>query len=204
MNTPTARDALALLLEQPPINLADLVGGGGLYSLTDEHGVVRYIGETGMPFLRRIHGYHCAGDENSHKFSTIFNAGRLWQMSSADINPVKRALNDISDGKVAKGLRATFARANCKARTIHLPELSTRDRKALEDAVLAITPTENKCWNDSRNLHAYEPGGLDDFIMALSLPAGSVEALDRQRERWNSLSPANRAVIRKTRLSRRG
>ena len=97
-----------------------------------------------MPFLKRIHGYHCAGDDNSHKFSTIFNAGRLWGMSSRDVSPAKRALYVKEDADTAKTLRRLFARARCFARTVDLPELAKHDRLSLEAAVLALVPAENK------------------------------------------------------------
>jgi hypothetical protein len=203
MKTPNPNEALLVLLEGFPTPLGNLSGGGGLYSLTDEHGIVRYIGETGMPFYRRIHNYHCAGDDNSHKYSTIFNAGRLWQMSNVDASMVKRAVNDDADGKIAKELRCLFARLNCKARVIDLPHLTAPERKALEAAVLAITPPENKLWNDKRMLAAYEPDGLDDFLNALSWPMSRTTAVERQQARWNSLAEGDRIVIRRKRAPKK-
>jgi hypothetical protein len=199
MKTPDPAEALALLLGTQPVPLSALSGGGGLYSLTDELRVVRYIGETGMPFHRRIHNYHCAGDDNSHKFSTIFNAGRLWQLSSVDVSVAKRAVSDHADGKIAKELRCLFARSHCMARVIDLPHLTTAERKALEGAVLAMTPPENKLWNDSRVLEPYEPSGLDDFLTQIRWPSHRIEAVARQGRRWNGLSEGDRAVIRKKR-----
>lgn len=199
--TPRAAETLSLLLEQKPTPLAELTGGGGLYSLTDEHGVVRYIGETGMPFYRRINNYHCAGDDNSHKFSTVFNAGRLWQMSSVDVSPAKRAVSDHADGRIAKELRCLFARSRCMARIVDLPHLTTPERKRLEDGVLALAPPENKRWNDSRLLDPYEPDGLDDFLAQISWPSMRVEAVERQGRRWDSLTEADRVVVRKKRAA---
>lgn len=199
MTTPSPKDTLSLLLEGAPTPLSKLEGGGGLYSLADENGVVRYIGETGMPFFRRIHNYHCAGDDNSHKLSTVFNAGRLWQMSSVDVSPAKRAVNDHSDGRIAKELRCLFARSRCVARTVDLPHLSTMERKALESAVLSLAPPENRRWNDARVLEPYEPSGLDEFLAALAWPSIRVDAVVRQGARWNSLSDNDRVVVRKRR-----
>jgi hypothetical protein len=199
--TPSPNDTLSLLLEGAPTPLSKLQGGCGLYSLSDENGVVRYIGETGMPFSRRIHNYHCAGDDNSHKFSTVFNAGRLRQMSSVDVSPAKRAVNDHADGRIAKELRCLFARARCMARVVDLPHLTTPERKRLEDGVLALAPPENKRWNDSRRLDPYEPDGLDDFLAQISWPSMRIEAVERQGRRWGSLAQADRVVIRKKRTA---
>jgi hypothetical protein len=199
LNTPSPKDALSLLLEGTPTPLSKLTGGGGLYSLSDEHGTVRYIGETGMPFHKRIHNYHCAGDDNSHKFSTVFNAGRLWQMSSVDISPAKRAVNDHADGKIAKELRCMFARSRCMARIVDLRHLSPMERKAFESAILSLAPPENRRWNDARVLEPYEPAGLDEFLAELGWTTFRVEAVVRQRERWNSLPEEDRIVVRKKR-----
>lgn len=204
MNTPTAKDALEILLEQAPTSLGLLNGGGGLYSLSDEHGIVRYIGETGMPFQRRIYNYHCAGDDNSHKYSTIFNAGRLWQMSSVDVSPVKRAVYDHADGKVSKELRSLFARSRCRARVVDLPHLTTPERKALEAAVLALAPPEHKSWNDSRVLEPYEPDGLDEFLAEIGWSSARLEAISRQGARWSSLPAKDRAVVRRKRIQKSG
>lgn len=201
MSNYSPADALEVLLNAKPLPLAMLGNGFGMYSLTDENGVVRYIGETGQPFLKRIHGYHCAGDDNSHKFSTVFNAGRLWQMSSVDVSPVKRAINNEADGRIAKALRAQFARSRCHARTIDLPGLNTLQRKALEAAILAIAPADNRKWNDKRVLHPYEPAGLDDFISSLGWSEEKVAAVERQSARWHSLSANDRIVVRKPRSS---
>lgn len=190
------------LLKNVGVPLGQLVGGGGLYSLSDEKGTVRYIGETGMPFFKRIHNYHCAGDDNSHKFSTVFNAGRLWQMSSVDVSPSKRAVNDHADGRTAKELRCAFARSRCLARAVDLPHLSTVERKALESAVLALTPLENRRWNDARVLNPYEPEGLDDFIAGLGWTPERIEAVVRQGARWDSLPDEHRIVVRKRRISK--
>lgn len=199
LSTPSPKETLSLLLEGTPTPLSKLEGGGGLYSLSDENGIVRYIGETGMPFFRRIHNYHCAGDDNSHKFSTVFNAGRLWQMSSVDVSPTKRAVSDRADGRIAKELRCLFARSRCMARAVDLPHLSTMERKALESAVLSLAPPENKRWNDARVLEPYEPSGLDDFLAELAWPSIRVDAVVRQGSRWNSLSGEDRIVVRKKR-----
>lgn len=197
LSNPSPREALDALLNNRPIPLAELTGGGGLYSLTDEHGVVRYIGETGMPFFKRIHGYHCAGDDNSHKFSTVFNAGRLWAMSTRDVSPVKRALHVQDDANIAKAARRAFARARCHARVVDVPNFTKGERLHLESAVLAIAPRENTLWNDSRALNAYEPSGLDEFIAEIAGGSAMLSALSRQAKRWDSLPDADRCVIRK-------
>ncbi len=199
MYAPNPREALELLLEETPTALPKLQGAAGLYSLADEKGVVRYIGETGMGFHRRIHSYHCAGDDNSHKYSTVFNAGRLWQMSSVDVNPAKRAVTDAADGRIAKELRSLFARSTCVARTIELPFLTKPQRQAFESAVLALAPGENTRWNDSRLLVPYEPEGLDDFLTSLSWPSVKLEAIERQSVKWRYLDEGDRVVVRRSR-----
>jgi hypothetical protein len=190
---------LDLLLHLPPTSLPSLSGGGGLYSLTDENGIVRYIGETGNSFFDRIHNRHCAGDDNSHKYSTVFNAGRLWQPASCDKNAIKHATNDQTDGKHAKALRTRFARTRCFARTIHLPDLAAADRKEIEAAILRLAPAENKVWNDSRNLTSYEPEGIEAFMREIGWPVHRIEAAERQKARWDSLPKEERAVVRATR-----
>lgn len=196
---PTPEEVLSLLIEKEGTPLAKLSGGGGLYSLSDEKGIVRYIGETGMLFFRRIHNYHCAGDDNSHKLSTVFNAGRLWQMSSVDVSPAKRAVNDPADGRLSKELRCLFARAKCRARVVDLPHLSSAERKAVERAVLDIAPPENRLWNDSRVLKPYEPDGLDAFMAEIGWSRDRIAAVERQGRRWDGLTEADRVVIRKKR-----
>jgi hypothetical protein len=198
LSIPNAEAALNQLLNQNPIPLHALTGGGGLYALYDERGVVRYIGETGMPFLRRIHQYHCGGDDNSHKFSTVFNAGRLWHMSSVDVNPIKRTHYVRSDGQIAKELRRLFARAHCLAATVSLPTLTKLDRIALEKELLAIALPQNRLWNDKRMLTVYEPEiVLDAFLETLSWPAPKIAAIERQKARWDAIAPIDRAVIRR-------
>ena len=191
--------ALDLLLHQPPVPLPALSGGGGLYSLTDERGIVRYIGQTGKPFFDRIHNRHCAGDENSHKFSTVFNAGLLWQPARGDRNAAKHAVNDPADGKDAKALRALFARSRCFARVIDLPDLGTVEREELEAEVLRLAPAEHKLWNDSRNLTAYEPEGVSEFMREIGWPQHRIDAVSRQRARWKTLTDEERVIVRPTR-----
>jgi hypothetical protein len=195
VSTPGAEETLDRLLNQS-MPIASLSGGGGIYALEDERGIVRYIGETGSPFHQRIYGRHCGGDDNSHKFSTVFNAGRLWQMSSVDANPIKRAICDPADGRISKELRRLFARSCCRARIVDLPFLQTSARKALETEILAIAPAQNTLWNDSRALAAYEPeDALDEFLIARAWPATRLASIQRQKARWDSLSVSERAVI---------
>lgn len=183
-------------MTQPPIPLAQLNGESGIYALEDECGVVRYIGETAGSFFDRIYKRHVAGDDNSHKYSNIFNAGRLWHPSSRDVSAVKRSITSPSDGKLAKKIRNRFARSKCHARIVHFPVVSKAELKLLESRILAITPAENKLWNDSRQLRSYEPSGLDEFLESLALPASDLQALYRQGDRWKSLSSENRLVVR--------
>jgi hypothetical protein len=199
LSIPSAKEALHQLLNQKPIPLHALTGGGGLYALEDERGIVRYIGETGSLFLTRIHQYHSGGDDNSHKFSTVFNAGRLWHMSSVDVNPIKRTHYVPSDGRISKELRPLFVRSLCRARTINLPSLTKPGRIALEKELLAVAPTENKLWNDRRLLTAYEPeGDLDAFLEKLSWPDAKIAAIERQKARWDAINPADRVVMRRS------
>lgn len=185
------------LMAQAAIPLSEISGTGGIYALEDEHGIIRYVGETAGPLYDRIHNRHVAGDDNSHKYSSVFNAGRLWHPSSRDLSPIKRQLSNPVDGKTAKGLRNAFARSRCRARIVHLPGLTKASLKSLESKVLDIIPLENKRWNDSRQLKAYEPAGLDDFIETLRLSTSVLDALERQNERWNSLSLKERMIVRR-------
>jgi hypothetical protein len=196
MRIPKASEVLDRLLNSESLALRSIVGGGGIYALQDELGVVRYIGKTDGQFRKRIESYHCNGDDNSHKYSTIFNAGRLWHMSQRDINPVKRAVCNQADGKVSKELRRLYARSRCRARTCDLSYLSKQVLSGLELSVLEISPTESKLWNKSRNLSAYEPEDLDYFIETLSWPTVKIDAINRQKIRWNSLAQEDRVVVR--------
>lgn len=193
---PNAASVLDQLMTQTPIPLAQVNGASGIYALEDECGVVRYIGETAGSFFDRIFKRHVAGDDNSHKYSSIFNAGRLWHPSSRDVSAVKHSITSPSDGKLAKAIRSGFARSECHARIVHSPAVSKAELKLLESAILAITPAENKLWNDSRQLRAYEPRGLDEFLASLAPPASVLQALDRQGDRWKSLSSEDRRVVR--------
>lgn len=197
MLLPTPAIICDRLMGQTSIPLAQVSGTGGIYALEDETGVVRYVGETIGPFFDRIYNRHVGGDDNSHKYSSVFNAGRLWHLSGRDVSPIKRALSDPSDGKWAKNLRRQFARSRCHARIFSLPGASKSELKTLEDGVLALLPAQNRAWNESRQLNAYEPKGLDDFLMSLSLPSSVLQALDRQGERWSSLSPSERIIVRR-------
>ena len=184
------------LMTQPPIPLPQLKGESGIYALEDECGVVRYIGETVGSFLDRIYKRHVAGDDNSHKYSSIFNAGRLWHPSSRDKSAIKRSLTNSSDGNLAKRIRSRFARSKCHARIVHISSVYKTKLKLIESEILAITPAENKFWNDSRQLRSYEPRGLDEFLDSLALSDSELQALNRQGNRWKSMSAEERLVVR--------
>lgn len=173
-----AEAVLETLLTGPRKPLAELPKAGGLYGLHDHDGVLRYIGCTERGLHYRIWGNHAAGDGNSHKFSTIYNAGRLW-------HDRKDARSDPDDGAIAKAMRATFARKCCSATCVELPGWTKPELLELETSIRQMAPSEAMAWNDARRLQAFEPeAALDALLDRIKPPAFKLEALNRQRERW--------------------
>jgi hypothetical protein len=174
----SAASLLSLLLETKPVLLKQLPQAQGIYALFDHAGVPRYIGVTEMGLRRRIAQYHVGGDNNSHKFSTIYNAGRMFHTRN-DLH------TDANDGRIAKELRRLFARAQCRAVGVPLPALSRTDLFTVEAEVRRIAPAIALSWNDVRALDAYEPvEHLDEFLKVLRWPEAKLNAVERQAERW--------------------
>lgn len=176
--TPSANAILDVLMTQEPKRLDALPLAQGVYALYDHEGVARYIGVTEMGIRRRIHNYHCGGDGNSHKYSTIFNAGRMFHER-------KDPRTCQTDGPIAKELRRLFARETCKAVGYPLPDLTVPELYALERELRRMAPVDALSWNDSRKLNAFEPkAALDAFLASISWPDRKLEAIERQAVRW--------------------
>ena len=169
------------LLRSSPIRLVDLPKGPGLYGLYDHNGSLRYIGETSMGIRRRVYNYHCAGDGNSHKYSSYYNVGRLYHSR-------KDPLSDGIAGKLAKGVRAQFARRFCRAVGVALLGRTSLQLKAIEKQIVCIArPTEIE-WNGSRQIPTSERTlHFEKLIDSLELPVDQMHALDKQAERWKNL-----------------
>lgn len=169
---------LSGLLSAPPIQLDALPTEQGIYALYDHTGTSRYIGITQMGLKRRIWNYHVGGDDNSHKYSTIYNAGRMFH-SRNDIQ------TDKLDGPVAKKLRRLFARQHCRAVGIPLPGLDKAELFAIETEVRRLAPAEALSWNNLRGLDAYEPvEAVDAFLKKILWEPKLLAAVARQSERW--------------------
>src|SRR3546814_13936299 len=82
--------------------------GQGIYALYDHEGHARYIGITAKCLNDRIFKRHVGGDNNSHKFSTVYNAGRMFHARKA-------AAFCPRDGKIAQELRRLFVREHSLA-----------------------------------------------------------------------------------------
>jgi hypothetical protein len=172
---------LRRLLQSPPVRLDEIPDEPGIYALYDHLGRPLYIGITAKSLNDRILKRHAAGDGNSHKFSSIYNAGRMF-------HDRRNAASCPNDGRISKELRRMFARQHCRAVAIPLPGLSKDRLTRIEAAVLAQAPVEAKSWNDARALDAYEPSGaLDTFIATLGWSRDRIEAIERQAVRWARL-----------------
>ncbi len=176
---PTA--ILECLMSTRPDALADVPHGSGIYALYDHEGEPRYIGITGNDLRDRIYSRHAAGDGNSHKFSTVYNAGRMFHTR-------RHPATCSTDGAVAKELRRNFARRYCAAVAIPLPSLSFQQLLALEHEICRLAPPDARRWNDSRALEVIEPTELvDDLLLSLGWDCRRLAAVSRQAERWNSI-----------------
>jgi len=172
---------LSRLLESTPARLKTIPQGQGIYALYDHEGHARYIGITAKCLNDRIFKRHVGGDDNSHKFSTVYNAGRMFHARKAPTSCPR-------DGKIAKELRRLFVREHCRAVAIALPGLSWAELLSLEANVLAAAPADAKRWNDARVLSAIDPvDQLNAFLAAIEWPPEKHLAVDRQAERWKSL-----------------
>lgn len=173
---------LSILLESTPTRLKTIPQGQGIYALYDHEGHARYIGITAKCLNDRIFKRHVGGDDNSHKFSTVYNAGRMFHARKAPISCPR-------DGKIAKELRRLFVREHCRAVAIALPGLSRAELLSLEANVLAAAPADAKSWNDARVLSAAEPiDQLNAFLAKIEWPPEKHLAVNRQAERWQSLA----------------
>lgn len=170
---------LERLLESPTVKLDALPADQGVYALYDHEGVARYIGVTEMGLKKRIHDYHVGGDGNSHKFSTVYNAGRMFHTR-------KDPFTNTRDGRIAKELRRMFARRYCSAVGVPLPKCSRTELYALEAQIRRIAPQHALTWNDARALDPYEPTELlNEFLKEIGWPSTKLAAIERQAERWS-------------------
>ncbi|MGE3244958.1 MAG: hypothetical protein AB7F96_12630 [Beijerinckiaceae bacterium] len=178
-----AQSIFTLLSTQTPVITCDLPRTQrGIYGLIDHAGQLRYIGSTSAEnenFRKRIHQRHRTGSEHvSHKFSAIYNCGRMWR----DRNSQRHD----ADAKISKDLRSAFIAKYCRA--VYVPFVGTKGEiEVLEYAVIALAPRENILWNGSKGLVYDEPVDLvDALIDELELATEDREALDRQCVRANS------------------
>lgn len=173
-------EVLSHLLEADPRRLEQLPDIAGLYALRDHLGVVRYIGMTEMGIRRRVLRYHVAGDGNSHKFSTAYNAGRLYHER-------RDPASQVADGRISKTLRRILAREHCTATAFALPGATKDVLLALEARIIALAPAEALTWNHSRSLPASEPVELVDKLLDhLGWDESQRAAITRQAVRWQT------------------
>lgn len=173
-------DALVQLTTSTPLQLDALPETPGLYALYDHEGQIRYLGMAAKDLRDRIFRRHVGGDDNSHKFSSAYNAGRMW-------HDRKHPVSDPLDGKIAKQLRREFAKATCQAAVLRLPNWSTEELFRLEEDIRALAPREMQIWNDRRQLHPSEPtAALNAFLKELKWPDDKIAAINRQAERWEA------------------
>ena len=175
-----ASKCLDTLMNAAPVSLSDVPTGPGIYALYDHSGRPRYIGITAKCLNDRIFKRHAAGDDNSHKFSTVYNAGRMFH-SRKDPGTCS------ADGPIAKELRRLFIRSHCTAVAIPLRGYGKTQLLALEAQVCDLAPDEMTRWNSARVLETEEPTELlDSFQMTLGWPDGKIAAVERQANRWKT------------------
>ena len=173
-----ASKCLDTLMNAAPVCLADVPTGPGIYALYDHSGRPRYIGITGKCLNDRIFKRHAAGDGNSHKFSTVYNAGRMFHSRN-------HPATCITDGPIAKELRRLFIRSHCAAVAVPLPGYGKPQLLALEAKVCEMASDEMTRWNNARALKAEEPAELlARFLVTLGWPDGKLAAVERQALRW--------------------
>ena len=171
---------LDTLMNAAPVCLADVPAGPGIYALYDHSGRPRYIGITAKCLNDRIFRRHAAGDGNSHKFSTVYNAGRMFHSR-------KDSATCSVDGPIAKELRRLFIRSHCAAVAIPFRGYGKTQLLALEAQVCELAPDEMTRWNNARVLETEEPTELlDSFLLSLGWPDGKLAAVERQANRWKT------------------
>lgn len=168
---------LQRLTTQEPVRLFEVTSrDAGVYALYDHEQRPAYIGLT-TDLRHRIWSNHPAGDGNSHKFSTAYNAGRMFHCR-------KDSRSCPNDGPVAKKLRALFAREYCGAVIYPLPGFTKHDLDPIEVALRRMAPPEATRWNDIKALDACEPAELVDQLLArLNWNTIQIAAIERQAER---------------------
>lgn len=178
-------DILSLLLSQESVKTADLPRDQrGIYGLIDHNQRLRYIGCTTKEaenFRKRIHQRHrTVSETHSHYFSKIYNTGRMYRD--------RLTQQGDADAKIAKDLRSAFIAEYCRA--VYVPlEASELEILALEASTIAIAPSENILWNRATTMVYPEPTDLVDALIAkLGLSELDIEALERQRARFNHTS----------------
>lgn len=175
---------LSRLLDAAPMQLSAAPRGPGIYALYDHAGDARYVGITAKCLRDRIFNRHVGGDDNSHKFSSAYNAGRMFHSR-------RHSGTCAKDGPVAKKLRRLFVREHCRAVTISLQNVPRDELFALEAEVIALAPAGALSWNNLRRLRAHEPEeALDAFIDKLGWSPQNIAALERQRVRWQAYKTA--------------
>lgn len=176
---------LSRLLGATPMQLSAVPRGPGIYALYDHAGEARYVGITAKCLRDRIFNRHVGGDDNSHKFSSAYNAGRMFHSRRHPSTCPK-------DGPVAKEFRRLFVRDHCRAVAISLPSMGKEELFALEAQVIALAPQSALSWNNARRFRAVEPeDAVDAFIKKLRWPDERVASLERQRTRWLACSAAS-------------
>lgn len=177
-------EILNSLVSQTPVRTADLPDDQrGIYGLIDHTGQLRYIGCTTREtenFRKRIHQRHRTGSEtHSHYLSKIYNTGRMYRD--------RLTQQGDPDAKIAKDLRSAFIAEYCRAVFVPLT-FSERDIVELEAATIAAAPAECILWNRSTRLVYPEPTDLvDQLISKLGLTVANLDALARQRQRFEAL-----------------
>jgi hypothetical protein len=166
------------LLSAPPVRLNAVPTGAGIYALYDHEGRARYIGITAKCLHDRIYKRHVGGDNNSHKFSTIYNAARMFHSR-------KHPATCMKDGPVSKELRRLFIREHCRAVAIPMYGLEKQKLLEIEAKLLSDAPFESTRWNNVRELQACEPVELlNGFLEELGWPQVKLDAIERQARRW--------------------
>jgi hypothetical protein len=172
---------LRRLMTHEPMKLSEVTSReAGVYALYDHEHRPAYIGLS-TNLRRRIWNNHAAADGNSHKFSTAYNAGRMFHCR-------KNPSSCPTDGPVAKKLRTLFAREFCRAVIYPLPGFSKRDLDPVEAALRSMAPAQATRWNDIKALDAREPAELvDQLLTALNWNAVQRDAIQRQAARHGTL-----------------
>jgi hypothetical protein len=172
---------LRRLITQEPVKLSEVTSRhAGVYALYDHERRPAYIGLS-TDLRRRVWSNHAAGDGNSHKFSTAYNAGRMFHCR-------KNPYSCPTDGSMAKRLRTLFAREYCGAVIYPLPNFTKHDLDRVEVALRRMAPAEATRWNDIKTLDAREPTELvNQLLTTLNWNAVQQAAIVRQAARHRAL-----------------